>query len=154
MVIQIIRAAIAGAIAWWVGLNLVFGQAQRWLAHPDLQSAKMMAIYDMQPLPRTAENPWLLPAGMLVVATVQACAFAYLRPAFPRSLVKRGLAFAAVAWALLVPWFEFYLPWNLMLEPTLLVLLEMTCWAIILALVGIAISVAFGRAPGDASGRG
>jgi hypothetical protein len=63
----------------------------------------------------------------------------------PAGLIARGLAFGAVAWALFTPWFEFYLPWNLMLEPTLLVLLEMLCWAGIMLLVGVAISLAFGR---------
>ena len=28
----------------------------------------------------------------------------------------------------MVPWFEFYLPWNVMREPAPLVLLEMACW--------------------------
>jgi hypothetical protein len=143
--LRILRAGVAGAAAWWVGLNYVFGAAQPILAHPEMQSPKMMAIYDLQPPARIATDPWLLPAGFLAVALIQACVFAFIRPALPGGLVMRGLAFAAVAWGLLVPWFEFYLPWSLMLEPTLLVLLEMLCWAAIMTLVGLAISLAFGR---------
>jgi hypothetical protein len=71
--------------------------------------------------------------------------FAYLRRGLPSGVVARGLAFGTIAWALFVPWFEFYIPWNLMLEPTALVLLEMLCWAGVLGLVGLAISLAFGR---------
>jgi len=45
-----------------------------------------------------------------------------------------------VAWALMVPWFEFYLPWNVMHEPVLLVLLEMILWMGVLLIVGIVIA--------------
>jgi hypothetical protein len=145
MAIRIVRAGLAAAAAWWLGLNYVFGAAQSVLADPRLQSPKMMAIYDMQPPPRIATDPWLLPVAFVVIGLVQACVFAFIRTSLPQAPFARGLAFGAVAWALLVPWFEFYLPWSLMLEPTLLVLLEMLCWAAIMALIGIAISLAFGR---------
>lgn len=147
MIIRILRAGAAGAVAWWAGLIFIFGAAQGVLASPALQSAKLNAVYELPPLPRIAVDPWLLPAGIAVIALVHASVFAFLRPALPQGLVRRGLAFGAVAWALMVPWFEFYLPWNLFLEPTLLVLLEMLIWAAILSLVGMAISLGFGREP-------
>jgi hypothetical protein len=146
MIWRILRAGIAGAIAWWAGLMLVFGAAQQVLADPALQSAKMMAVYDMPPPPRIAVDPWLLPVGILIIALIHASVFAYLRPAFPAGFIKRGVAFGLVAWALLVPWFEFYLPWSLLLEPGSLVLIEMLCWAVIMLMVGMAISAAFGSA--------
>ena len=151
MTLRILRAGLAGAVAWWIGLMGVFGSLQSILGDPALQSAKMIAIFEMQPPARIAVDPWLLPAGMFVVALIQAAVFAYLRPALPKPLLVRGAAFAAVAWALFVPWFEFYLPWNLMLEPTLLVGLELLCWAAVMLLVGVAISLAFGRDPEPAS---
>jgi hypothetical protein len=40
----------------------------------------------------------------------------------------------------MVPWFEFYLPWNVMLEPMPLVLLEVLCWLIVQLLVGLALA--------------
>lgn len=139
------RAGLAGAAAWWVGLNFVFGAAQPLLANPRLQSQKMNIIYELQPPARIATDPWLLPVAMLLIALIQAAVFAFIRTSLPVGIAKRGLAFGAVAWALFVPWFEFYLPWNLMLEPTALVLLELLCWAVIMALVGLAISIGFGR---------
>jgi hypothetical protein len=145
MVLRILRAAIAGALAWWVGMQLFFGQAQALLADPNLQSAKMSAIYELAPPARIAVDPWLLPVGMFVTALFQAACFAFIRRGLPAGLVARGLAFGGVAWGLFTPWFEFYLPWSLMLEPTLLVLVEMLCWGGIMALVGLAISLAFGR---------
>jgi hypothetical protein len=145
--LRLVRAGLAGAVAWWVGLMYVFGAAQTVLANPEFQSQKMNTIYELQPPARIVTDPWLLPAAMFVIALIQALVFVFIRKALPAGIVKRGLAFGAVAWALFVPWFEFYLPWNLMLEPTLLVLLEMLCWAIIMALVGLAISFGYGRDP-------
>ncbi|HEX8669714.1 MAG TPA: hypothetical protein VF727_15215 [Allosphingosinicella sp.] len=149
-VLRLIRASLAGALAWWVGLNYIFGSAQPLLASPSLQSQKMNAIYEMLPPPRIATDPWLLPAAFLVVATMQAIVFGFVRASLPRGLVLRGLAFGAVAWALFVPWFEFYLPWSLMLEPTALVLIELVCWAGVMLLAGLAISIGYGR--GGAAG--
>ena len=149
LAIRILRAGVAGAVAWWVGLFGIFGSLQSVLGDPELQSQKMIAVYEMAPPARIVGDPWLLPAAMLVVALIQAAVFAYLRPALPRSVVKSGLAFAAVAWALFVPWFEFYLPWSLLLEPTWLVAIELLCWAGLMLLVGLAISAAFGRSGMD-----
>jgi hypothetical protein len=145
LVVRILRAAVAGAIAWWAGLMGIFGAAQGVLGHPALQSQKLNAVFEMPPPPRIAVDPWLLPLGIFVVALIHSIVFAYIRRALPNGIVARGLAFAAVSWALMVPWFEFYLPWNLFLEPALLVALEMLCWAGVLALVGVAISLGFGR---------
>ena len=35
-----------------------------------------------------------------------------------------------------IPWFEFYLPFNVMREPLPLVALELVCWFLVLQLVG------------------
>lgn len=53
---------------------------------------------------------------------------------------RRGLRFGLLSWILMVPWFEFYLPWNVLREPAALVALEMLCWAGVLLLVGITIA--------------
>ena len=53
---------------------------------------------------------------------------------------KRGLRFGIVSWVLMAPWFEFYLPWNVLHEPAPLVLLELVCWAGVLLIVGLAIA--------------
>ena len=40
----------------------------------------------------------------------------------------------------MVPWFEFYLPWNVLLEPFPLVALELICWAAVLLVVALTIA--------------
>ena len=148
---RVVRAGLAGAVGWWLGLNYIFGPAQAILANPKFQSPKLDAIYALQPPPRIATDPWLLPVAFVVIALIQAAVFAYIRRSLPEGLIARGLAFGAVAWALFTPWFEFYLPWSLMLEPTALVLLEFLCWAGVMALVGLAISLSYGRPRAEAA---
>jgi hypothetical protein len=45
----------------------------------------------------------------------------------------------------MVPWFEFYLPRNVMREPAALVLLEMVLWLGVLLVAGLAIAVTYER---------
>jgi hypothetical protein len=142
--LRVIRAGLAGSVAWYVGLNVIFGQAQAVLADPSLQSEKMNAIYAMNPPARIVAQPWLLLLGFGLAAFAQAVAFAAIRSSLPAGLIRRGLAFGAIAWALFTPWFEFYLPWSLMHEPTALVLIELLCWSGVMAIVGVTISFAFG----------
>lgn len=146
MLFRILTAALAGAAGWWIGFQLLFMPAQAILADPALQSAKFIAVFaELPPVPRTAQQPWLLPAGFAMLALIQALVFALIRRGLPRGRVARGLAFGLVAWALCFPWFEFYLPWNVMHEPPALVALELLLWAGVMALAGLGISLGFGR---------
>ncbi|MDX1619017.1 MAG: hypothetical protein R3224_09545, partial [Balneolaceae bacterium] len=62
----------------------------------------------------------------------------------PIESYKKGSLFGVVAWLLMNPWFDFYLPWNVMHEPISLVLLEMVLWFFALQLVGIATVYSYG----------
>ncbi|HUQ83445.1 MAG TPA: hypothetical protein VM076_19985, partial [Gemmatimonadaceae bacterium] len=66
----------------------------------------------------------------------------------------RGLRFGALAWTLMVPWFEFYLPWNVLREPASLVALELACWFGVMMLVGLTIAAADRLLSGVASPHG
>lgn len=138
-------AGLAGGVAWLVGLLLFFGPAQRILANPAHQSAKFLAVFaEVEPLPRTAGSLWVLVAGVLTIGMLYGVVFARLGPALPERGWRKGISFGLVAWALMVPWFEFYLPWNVMHEPLALVLLEMVLWALVLQLVGLTIALVHG----------
>lgn len=142
--LRICLCGIAAAVAWWAGLLLVFGQAQSILADPERQSAKFLAAFTQPPLPRMAEGPQVLAAGLLIVGLIHACVYAWLHSRLPGKVVRRGSAFGVIAWALMVPWFEFYLPWNVMREPLGLVMLEALCWLVVLQIVGLAIASTHG----------
>jgi hypothetical protein len=138
--IRVLAAGIAGAVAWWAGIAVVFGLAQGILTDPNRQSAKFLFVLTEPPLPRMAEKPSVFAWGFLVVAIVYARAFAWLDPKLAGGIVRKGAAFGLLAWALMVPWFEFYLPWNVMLEPLPLVIVEAACWLVVLVGVGLSVS--------------
>lgn len=123
-------------------LLLLFGPAQAVLADPAYQSEKFVTVMArLQPLPRAVEAPWVLPAGVLAIGALYGLVYHFVRTAFgEKPWWKKGLRFGAVAWALMVPWFEFYLPWNVMREPASLVLLEMALWLGVLLVTGLTIA--------------
>ena len=136
-----IVAGLAGGVAWFVGLLLFFGPAQVLLTDPDLQSAKMLAAFGgAPPPPRAAEAQVLVVAGIFAIAVVYGLVYVGIASSWAGAWWRRGLKFALVSWALMVPWFEFYLPWNVLREPAPLVALEMACWAGVLTCVGLAIA--------------
>lgn len=134
-------AGLAGGTAWFVSMMLLFGPAQAILSNPEFQSAKFLYIAgQLEPLPRIAEAPWLLPLGLLLIGMIYGIVYRFVRPALTGSWWEKGIKFGLVAWVLMVPWFEFYLPWNMMHEPALLVLLEMVLWMGVLAAASLAMA--------------
>jgi len=156
-----VRAAFAGAaggVAWLAGIAVFFGPAQRILTDPSRQSAKFLAAFTEPPLPRQAESPWLVPAGLLAVGVALGLAYHLQAGAGSGSVWRRGRRFGLLAWLVAMPWFEFYLPFNVMREPAALVVLELFCWFLVLQIVGWTIAFAYhGRraaAGGSAAGSG
>ncbi|MFN0149753.1 MAG: hypothetical protein ACKVU1_03455 [bacterium] len=139
-----IAGGLAGGVAWLAGMLALFGPAQALLANPELQSAKFLAVFgSIEPLPRIASAQWILPAGIFVIATIYSLVYRLVRGAFARdTLAVKGAKFGVAAWALMAPWFEFYLPWNAMWEPWPLVALELALWLGVMLLVGLAIAFA------------
>jgi hypothetical protein len=138
--ITILLAGIAGGATWYAAMFLVFGPAQVILADPVLQSAKLNAVFQsIAPLPRTNAQPLLLPAGLVGIALLYAVVHNAIRAALTGTALRRAIKFGCILWAIMVPWFEFYLPWNVMHEPVALVLLECLCWFIVMQLVASAI---------------
>ncbi len=133
-------AGLAGGLAWLAGLVIFFGPAQALLANPAIQSAKFINAFTAEPGPRINEAPWLLLAGLLGIGVLWGEAYVWLSGAWPGAWWKKGQRFGVIGWVLMVPWFEFYLPWNVMREPAPLVLLEMACWAGVLLGVGLTIA--------------
>lgn len=131
----------AGAV-WFGALTLFFvlSGAQSLLADPSLQSEKFIRAFSEDPLPLAAESPYVLPLGFFFCGALAAAVFSYLNGKIEDGLVRKGLIFGAIQWALMVPWFEFYLPHNVMREPLPLVLLEMALWLGVMLTVGLWVS--------------
>jgi len=125
---------------------IFFTPAQSVLTNPEYQSAKFLAVFgEIEPLPRVAADPWVFPAGVAIIGILYGHVYALIRRSLGEGRWTRGARFGIVAWALMAPWFEFYLPWNVMHEPATLVLLELALWAAVLLLVGMTIAVAYER---------
>ncbi|HZM16658.1 MAG TPA: hypothetical protein VFE28_11705 [Candidatus Krumholzibacteria bacterium] len=133
-------AGLAGGVAWLGGTFLFFAPAQAILGDPARQSAKLLAAFADEPGPRATQAPWLLAVGLLSVGVLWGWVYAWLSGPWSGSWWKRGLRFGVVGWVLMVPWFEFYLPWNVLWEPAALVALEFVCWALVLLVVGLVIA--------------
>lgn len=137
-----LRIFLAGTIAtivWYAGILLVFGPAQSILADPAYQSKKFLVVFtQMEPLPKMYLQPIAFYVGFLIVGTAFSLAYHLIGRSLPGKSLYKGAFFGFGAWLLMNPWFEFYLPWNVMHEPIGLVLLEMVLWFIVMILVSIA----------------
>jgi len=143
-------AGLAGGVAWLLGILLVFGPAQSVLTNPDLQSAKMIAAFSGgAAAPRTYASSALLPVALLGIGLLWGWVYVWCSPSWPGPWWRRGVRFGVVSWVLMVPWFEFYLPWNILLEPASLVALEMACWAVVLFFVGLTMAAVEAWLPGS-----
>lgn len=135
---RIIIGGFTAAAVWYVGLLLIFGPAQQILANPEYQSQKFLAAFtQMEPLPKMVVQPGAFYTGFLIVGILFSVACHLLNQWLPGTRLRRGLLFGFIAWLLMNPWFEFYLPWNVMHEPLLLALLESVLWLILLLIVGL-----------------
>ena len=145
-VLRFPATALAASVGWFVGFQLSFVPAQSILTDPARQSAKFLAIFfSVPPPPRIASPPEFL-ALVLVLGVFLALGHRLSRPDPTRPWWRRGLRFGALAWLFMVPWFELYLPWNVLHEPMPLVLLEAACWWITLTCSGLGIALASGSA--------
>ncbi len=137
-----IIAVVTAGIVWFLALMFFFviSGAQGILANPAYQSDKFLRAFTAEPLPRAAESGLIVPFGLIFVGAITAIIFVWLNDKLNYKWLKKGAIFGAIQWALMIPWFEFYLPFNVMREPFLLVLLEMILWLGVTLTVGIYLS--------------
>lgn len=140
-ILNVIVSGLAGGVVWMLSIFIFFGPTQAILANPDYQSAKFLLVMtELEPYPRVSDSIWILVTGVLIICILYALVYRTIRKALAGNWRKKGMKFGLIAWALMVPWFEFYLPWNVMHEPTLLVLLEMILWLAVMLSVGMTIA--------------
>lgn len=141
--IRIFIALCGCGWVWYAAMQccFVWSGAQSILANPQHQSSKFIKVFtEYQPLPRMATDKSVLWIGFMVIGFIVASAFLLLNDKLPGGWLKRGLIFGVVHCMLMTPWFEFYLPYNVMNEPLLLVLFETTLWLCVTSVVGLFLS--------------
>lgn len=138
---RILTGGIIATLVWNLGIRFIFGPAQYFLANPEYQSRKFIAVFtEVEPLPRMFIQPMEYYIGFLIVGTAFSSAFYLMREWIPGNTFKKGIKFGLVAWLLTITWFEFYLPWNVMHEPLVLVVLELFLWIIVQMLVALSLA--------------
>lgn len=134
-------AIVAATLAWLGGMFLLFGPAQAILANPAYQSDKFLQMFfAVPPAPRTTTHFMPLLLGVLLVCSVLVGVYAQVRAALTGGVWQRGLRYGLLTWAVMVPWFEFYLPYNVCHVPLHLVLLDAAIWWVIHEFVGVVIA--------------
>lgn len=141
--VRYLIAAIAAGVAMNLAVMATFGPAQTLLADPELQSAKFIAAFTQEPLPRAATFPLLFQLGFFGLGFAHALAFQLLHRGLPRSWFSAGIVYGFAAWLIAYLWFEYYLPWNVMREPLPLVLLELACWLAVMLANGLALALVY-----------
>lgn len=129
---------------WWLLIMVFFilSGAQGILANPAYQSEKFIQVFTaIEPLPRMATSPYFIWIGMLIVGLFPASVFIFLHPKLRGKWWQKGLKYGLIHWALVTPWFEFYLPYNVMHEPLPLVLLETFLWLLVALGLGLIFSL-------------
>lgn len=140
LVLRFAVLSLAASVGWFVGMTLAFGPAQAILANPDHQSAKFLSIFSTVAPPPRIDTPQEYAGLLLVLGAFIALAWRIHRPDADASAWRRGLRFGVLAWLIMVPWFELYLPWNALHEPMPLVLLEAVCWWVTLTCSALAMA--------------
>ena len=125
----------------WYGAFSVFfiySGAQNILGDPELQSSKFIkAFIETEPLPRMASYPSIVWIGVALISLLHALVYLMIRSALKGNWLMQGLQYGLILWMVMIPWFEFYLPYNVMNEPMNLVLFEGLLWLGVLLTVGI-----------------
>jgi len=102
------------------------------LIQSSLQSRKLVAVWtQLEPLPKVVQHPAPIILGLLVFSIGMAAVYAWLAPAWPRGVASRALRLAGLRFFLTYLFWEFFTPFNLFGEALLLILLELSFWALI-----------------------
>lgn len=128
---------------WYLGMLVffIYSGAQQILANPAHQSGKFLEAFMVtDPLPRMADDAWLVNKGLFLVGLTVGCALIFLNGKWTAPWPQKGVQFGLLLWAVAIPWFEFYLPYNVMHEPFRLVLFEAALWLGVLLFTGLGAS--------------
>ena len=141
--VRILIAFLGCGLVWYYAMRFFFitTGAQKILASPEYQSSKFIKTFtEYEPLPRMAADNSVLWKGLMIVGFFVAGAFLMLNNKMKGNWLKKGLLFGFIQWMIMAPWFEFYLPYNVMNEPLPLVLLEAALWLCVALIIGLFLS--------------
>lgn len=148
---RMLLASVAGGLAMGLSMFLTFrligfGNGDGVLLDPATQSAKLIAVWTrLEPRPRIIVSPLLMQAGFILLAALHAALYKSISGAWPPGVLRRGLRFSALLYAVAYVFWEFFTPFNLLGEPLPLVALELLFWAVVAAAEGFTIAALLER---------
>jgi hypothetical protein len=120
-----VLAGLGGAVVFVILQYTLFGLAGPILDDPNLQSAKLTAVWnEIEPLP-PAYGYAATVAGLALIGIGRAFVYRWLAPAWPNRVVARALRYALLIWFLSFLFVEFSAPFTLFGEPAGLLALEL-----------------------------
>lgn len=140
---RVVVLVMSTGLVWWWCMQALFiwSGAQQVLSNPAYQSSKFIKVFtEYKPLPRMYADRSIFWKGFVVCGEFAAVAFLIVNNYLRGGWLRRGLVFGILHWCLMVPWFEIYLPYNVMHEPMMLVLFEGLLWLITILLTGLYMS--------------
>ena len=140
----LVGGVVASIVAFLVAGALFLGVGGPILFNPDLQSAKLIAVWqEIEPLPVMSTNMPVFMVGVALLGLLQGGVFAWIIKGLPEPTLKRGSGFGLVLFLLIATYFEFFTPYNLFGEPLPLIALELFFWFIVTQVQGIVLSFVY-----------
>jgi len=153
-----LRKPFAAGLAAGITLNLIMLLTFRligfgWngggiLLDPSIQSVKVIAVWtQIEPLPLIIANPVPMILGLIVFGIGHAFIYQWLAISWPHGIKARAFRMALLIFFFSFLFWEFFTPYNLFGEPTLLIGLELIFWATIAVSEGFVIATVFEMGP-------
>ena len=129
-VLRTVVAGVVGIVGFLIVNLLGFELAGDILFDPDLQSAKLIAVWEeIEPLP-PAHGEAVTGVILILIGIGRAFVYRWLAPGWPAGVVARALRYALLVWFLSFFFVEFAAPFTLFGEPVWLVLIELVILAV------------------------
>ncbi len=150
--LKTLLAGVAGGVAMNGTMLLTFRligfgwNGGGFLLNPAVQSKKLIAVWtEMEPLPLVVNRPAPIILGIVAIGILHAYLYRWLSSGWPAGVVRRGLSFALLVFAMSFLFWEFFTPFNQLGEPLGLIVIELAFWALIALADGFAISAIMER---------
>ena len=132
----LVSSIVAALMFQVIGNGIIFD--------PNIQSPKLIAVWEeYEPLPLMITSIFIFLIGWLIIGIIHGLIFEFIIEGLPKDVLKRGLSFSLVLWAIMHVFFEFFTPFNLFGEPLYLVAFELLLWSAVDIANGLVISLMY-----------
>lgn len=140
-VARTVLAGLAGGAAFLLTNAILFGLADPILFDPNLQSAKLVAVWmELEPRPLMATNMGLMATILVLLAVGRSFIYRWIAGAWPPGIAARAVRYALLVWFLSYLFLEISTALNLLREPLPLLLLELLIQGLVVLAEGFVVA--------------